>query len=74
MPRWNAWYWISDLVRNFRTLSPVERRAFLIASYVLADQGSHWRQHIARELSPFENLVKIWASEKAQINSWRIPL
>jgi hypothetical protein len=74
MAKWKAWYWLSDLRPNFRTLSPAERRAFVIASYVLTDEGRHWRDHIAPELSPFEKVVKAWASEKIQINGWSIPL
>jgi hypothetical protein len=74
MARWSAWHWLSDLKNSFRTLSPLERRAFIIASYTMSDEGKHWRQHIARELTPFEELIKNWASEKAQINGWRIPV
>jgi hypothetical protein len=74
MARWNAWYWLSNLRGEFRTLSPIERRAFIIASYALKDEGKHWRDHIAQELSPFERLIKQWASEKSQIPGWSAPL
>ena len=74
MAKWRATYWLSNLKANFRTLGPTERRAFIIASYALADEGRHWRQHILPELSPFESLVRDWASEKFQSGSWVIPL
>jgi hypothetical protein len=74
MAKWRATYWLSNLKANFRTLGPTERRAFVIASYALADEGRHWRQHILPELSPFESLVRDWASEKFQSGSWVIPL
>jgi hypothetical protein len=74
MARWHAWYWLSNLRSDFRTLSPAERRAFLIASYVLTDEGKHWREHIGPELSPFEHLVRTWASEKVPIADWSPPL
>ncbi len=74
MAKWRAWYWLSDLKTTFRTLSPAERRAFLIASYFLTDEGKHWREHIGPELSPFENLVKEWAADKMQHFGWSIPL
>jgi hypothetical protein len=74
MARWNAWYWLSNLRGEFRTLSPIERRAFIVASYALKDEGKHWRDHITPELSPFERLVKQWASEKAQLSGWSAPL
>jgi hypothetical protein len=74
MAKWRAWYWLSDLRAHFRTLSPAERRAFLISSYVLTDEGRHWRDHIGPELSPFENLVRTWASDKVKIINWSPPL
>jgi hypothetical protein len=74
MARWRATYWLSDLRGQFRTFTPAERRAFLIGSFCLTDEGRHWRQHIAPELSPFESLVRDWASEKSQSPSWSIPL
>jgi hypothetical protein len=74
MAKWRASYWLSDLKSDFRTLSPAERRAFIVASYVLKDEGSHWRDHIKRELSPFENLVREWASQKVQLSGWSVPL
>jgi hypothetical protein len=74
MAKWKAWYWLSDLRSSFRTLSPAERRAFLVASYVLTDEGRHWRDHIKQELSPFELLVRTWASEKVQISGWSVPV
>ena len=74
MARWGAWPWLSDLKNVFRTLSPMERRAFIVASYTMSDEGKHWRQHISPELSAFEDLVKVWASEKIQQTGWRIPV
>jgi hypothetical protein len=74
MARWKAWPWLSDLKNVFRTLSPMERRAFIVASYMMSDEGKHWRQHISPELSVFEDLVKGWMSEKTQQPGWRIPV
>mgnify|MGYP003366041198 CR=1 FL=1 len=74
MARWGQWYWISDLKNKFRTLSGPERRAFIVASYILKDEGNHWRDHIKKELSPFENLILGWAGEKASQKTWSIPL
>jgi hypothetical protein len=74
MAKWKAWFWLSDLKTRFRTLSDQERRAFIIASYALKDEGEHWRNHIKGELSPFENLVKIWAADKSKLSEWSIPL
>ena len=72
--RWREWYWLSDLRNRFRQLTEPERDAFLLASYVLRDEGRHWRQHIKDELTPFEKLILNWASQKTQDHSWEIPL
>ena len=72
--KWRGWYWLSDLRNRFRELSGPERRAFILASYVLRDEGSHWRRDIRGELSPFENLTRQWASQKSQDPGWVIQL
>lgn len=74
MARWGEWYWLSDIKNNFRQLSTHERRAFIVASYTLKDEGRHWREHIFSELSPFEKLVKEWAAEKFNGREWSIAL
>jgi Reverse transcriptase (RNA-dependent DNA polymerase) len=74
MAKWNQWPWISDLRNSFRNLSPAERRAFIVASFILGDEGRHWRQHIKRELSEFENITKEWAAERKKKGNLRIPI
>jgi hypothetical protein len=74
MAKWKNWYWLSDLRTNFRSLSPAERRAFIVASYALRDEGKHWRQHTSNEFSPLEHLVQQWTSEKVGQPAWSIPL
>ena len=72
--RWGDWYWLSDLKNRFSELSGPERRAFIVASYSLKDEGQHWRDHIKRELSPFEKFILNWAGGKADQRNWKIPL
>jgi hypothetical protein len=74
MTRWQSWEWLSNLKNTFRTLSPLERRAFIIASYQLRDEGKHWRQHVQNELSPLEKLIQKWSAGKVSIKDWRVPL
>jgi hypothetical protein len=74
MAKWRAWYWLSNLRSEFRTLGAAERRAFIVASYVMTDEGKHWRNHIEPELSPFELLIKKWAAEKSQLPAWSVPI
>ena len=74
MANWGNWYWLSDLRSSFRSLSAPERRAFIVASYALRDEGRHWRQHMSGEFSPFEQLVQGWTSQKVNVAGWSIPL
>jgi hypothetical protein len=74
MMRLGAWPWLSDRRISFNSMSPAERRAFIIASHLLGDEGKHWRRHIARELSPLEHLVMKWADAKAAQPNWVAPL
>ena len=75
MAHWRAWHWLSDLRNRFRELSDAEKRAFIIASYTLTEEGRHWRRHIRDELSPFEILVRDWASGRIQQDpDWRVPV
>jgi hypothetical protein len=74
LTNWSEWYWLSDLRNRFRELSGPERRAFIVASYKLKDEGDYWRDHIRDELSPFERLVLKWAGEKANRQDWSVPI
>ncbi len=74
LAKWGDWYWISDRKNRFRELTGPERRAFIVASYILKDEGSHWRDHVKKELNPFEQLVLRWAGGKANTPGWSIPL
>jgi hypothetical protein len=74
MAKWGEWYWLSDLKNGFRTISGPERRAFIVASYVLTDEGAHWRDHTKREFNPLETFILDWAGQKANDPRWRIPL
>jgi len=75
MARWGEWYWLSDLKNRYRELSAPERRAFIASSFILKDEGKHWRDHMKSEFDPFEKLVSIWAGEKMNAHqNWSVPL
>lgn len=74
MVRLNGWYWLSDRRTSFRSMSPSERRAFIVASYSLKDEGKHWRKAISDEFSPFEKLVRTWVSSKVGQSGWIVPV
>ncbi|MCK4236886.1 MAG: RNA-directed DNA polymerase [Candidatus Krumholzibacteria bacterium] len=70
---WECHYWLSDLKRRYAGLSSWERRAFILASYVLGDEGNHWRKHAKRSWSPMDTLVRDWFSTRFPKNS-RLPI
>lgn len=75
MARWGEWYWLSDLKNRYRELSAPERRAFIASSFILKDEGRHWRDHMKKEFDPFELLILKWAGEKVQSQqNWSVPL
>jgi Reverse transcriptase (RNA-dependent DNA polymerase) len=74
MTKLNAWHWLSDRRTSFRSMSPPERRAFIIASFFLQDEGDHWRRHTFREWTPFERLAKDWMDERVKQPDWTVPL
>lgn len=75
MARWGAMHWLSDKKRFFQVMSSWEKRAFLIASYVLGDAGKHWRDHVKDTFDPFTSLLHEWCGSRAnQIRAGQIPL
>ncbi len=62
----DADYWISTMIKHYNSVTQWEKRALLIASYILEDEGSHWRDKIKQTLSTFDKLVMYWASKTKQ--------
>jgi hypothetical protein len=69
-------YWVSNCRMTFSTLTGWEKRALLIASYMLNDEGKHWRDAIKKDQSVFDQLVLKWTGESKSHKgvNWRIPL
>jgi hypothetical protein len=74
MARWKAMYWLSDQRTQFTRQHAWVKRAVVIASYVLADEGAHWRKQVAGQLSPFDSLVRDWMRDRVAAPGWEIPL
>ena len=64
MANWRCFYWLSDIKQKYQGLSVWEKRAFILASYILGDEGKHWRDHTKRTWSPMDSLVRDWFSER----------
>lgn len=67
MSNWHCRYWLTDVKSKFSLLSIWERRAFIFSSYVLGDEGHHWREHNKKRFTIEENLIKEWFSEKNKV-------
>lgn len=75
MARWGAEYWVSDKKTHYAQMHPWVKRAFVVASYVLGEEGGHWRRAIRPSLQPFELLVAEWAEEKVRASrDWAPPI
>lgn len=74
MAKRNSDYWISDIKRSYSGLTDWERRSLIIASYILEDEGRHWRDQIKKELSPIDELYRKWAADRKTSKTWTIPL
>jgi hypothetical protein len=74
MSRWRAAFWLSDRLNHFGRMHPWVKRAFVLASYFLADEGQHWRRRIKDQLSPVDQLASDWAEDSLQSAQWEIPL
>lgn len=74
MARKNSDFWISDVRRNFRTVSEAERTAILISSYILGDEGEHWRNSVKTLISPMQKLVMQWSGERKKAGNAEVPL
>lgn len=74
LAKWRDWTWLSDKRARFRAMAPAERRAFIVASYMLADEGKHWRQHTSDEFGPMEMFVRDWMSAKVNTKDWELPI
>ena len=74
MAKWRQFYWLSDLRIAFRTLDPLERRAFIVASFTMTDEGKHWRDAVESEFSRLEIVIRDWAASKKSISGWEVPV
>ena len=74
MARNHVDFWTSALLRDFDRITPWERRALLIASYTLGDEGRDFRRSVNEHLLPMEKLVSSWAAHRVEQGQLEIPL
>lgn len=72
---WRLHYWLSDLKGSFTGLNAWVKRAFLIGSYNLGDEGEYWRKSVQKSLGGFDEIVRDWADAKNTATpSWQVPV
>ena len=74
MFNWKLYYWLTERKNYFATFSAWERRAFIVASYALGDEGRHWRRFQKKGFSPFELCIRDWAEAQSRGQNSEIPL
>jgi hypothetical protein len=67
-------YWLSDVLRRYSVVSPWEKRALIVSSYVLGDEGRHWRDWIRPQLSVVDTAFMRWVGTKYNGRTWDVPL
>lgn len=65
---WGHNHCLTDIKKHFQALSKWERRAFIVGSYMLRDEGKHWREHNAASFDPSERIVRQWFADRVQKN------
>ena len=73
MAKWGCSYWVSDVKNKYGAMSIFERRAFMVASYYLGDEGKHWRDFTKPTWRSPELLVRDWFAQRFQSNK-SVPL
>jgi len=68
MANWKCYYWLSDIKQKYSGLGEWEKRAFIISSYILGDEGKHWRDNTKRSWTPMDSIVRDWYAAKFQQN------
>lgn len=74
MAKWNATHWISNLKNRYSSLTTWEKRAFILASYKLGDEGSHWRSNFKEQFDEIDLFYRDWIAKKIQSPSWELPI
>lgn len=74
MTRRRVDYWLSQMLKQYALASPWERRALIVASYALGDEGKHWRKHVADQLDLVDKAFLQWVASKNNGRQWEPPL
>lgn len=68
MASWDCHYWLTDIKKKYGGFTEWEKRALIIASYKLGDEGRHWRDYVKDTWNSRETLVRDWYAKRFQTN------
>lgn len=68
MTRWKCHYWLSDIKSLYGAMPVLEKRAYILASYCLGDEGKHWRTNTRVSWTPPETLIRDWYAARLDGN------
>jgi hypothetical protein len=75
MARWGITYWLSDQKNYMGSAHPWVRRAFIVGSYSLGDEGRYWRDANKALMNPFDLILRDWVVNRRQQDAnWRVPI
>lgn len=67
-------FWLSDKLKKYASATEWEKRALLIASYSLTDEGQHWRQSVKNTHNKYDEVIKKWVGNRKQENKKGLPI
>jgi hypothetical protein len=73
MAKWQATYWLSDILRKFGSLTKWEKKAFIVAAHHMNDEGDHWLNSIKHSLAADERTIRKWYKDRLHRNP-EVPL
>ena len=74
MARRGVEYWLGDVIRGAAATDLWLRRALISGSFILGDEGKHWRNRINRELHTVDKEFMKWVESKNEIEAWKLPI
>lgn len=72
MHNWGSSAFVSTQRQRYNDHHPWVQRAVLVASFLLEDEGSHWRRRLS--LSEFDRIALEWRQEKFDEGRMEIPV
>jgi hypothetical protein len=74
LARWGVTYWLSEQKNYISTAPTWVKRAFIVGSYALGDEGKYWRDANMPTMSVFDKILRDWVADRRQDPSWQVPI